>query len=76
MIYSIQNLQIFIVKIHIGKIRTGFKCTNRLLQCTPSSDLYNAQTPFMFEAMSPNAFNYDNQGSAGDIARGEHTATH
>lgn len=40
-----------------------------------SSDLYNAQIPFMFEAMSPNAFNYDNQGSAGDIARGVHTAT-
>ncbi len=40
-----------------------------------SSDLYNAQIPFMFEAMSPNAFNYDNQGAAGDIARGVHTAT-
>ncbi len=40
-----------------------------------TSDLYNAQTPFMFEAMSPNAYNYDNQGSARDIARGVHSAT-
>ncbi len=44
-------------------------------QALTHADLYNAQTPFMFEAMSPNAFNYDNQGAAGDIARGVHTAT-
>lgn len=44
-------------------------------QALTNSDLYDAQIPFMFEAMSPNAFNYDNQGAAGDIARGVHTAT-
>jgi hypothetical protein len=39
------------------------------------AELYNAQTPFMFEAMSPNAFNYDNQRLANDFARGVHSAT-
>lgn len=44
-------------------------------QALTHNDLYNAQTPFMFEAMSPNAFNYDNQRAANDFARGVHSAT-
>lgn len=44
-------------------------------QALTHAELYNAQTPFMFEAMSPNAFNYDNQRLANDFARGVHSAT-
>lgn len=44
-------------------------------QALTHDELYNAQTPFMFEAMSPNAFNYDNQRLANDFARGVHSAT-
>ncbi|HLT86336.1 MAG TPA: RagB/SusD family nutrient uptake outer membrane protein [Sphingobacterium sp.] len=44
-------------------------------QALTHAELYNAQTPFMFEAMSPNAFNYDNQRNANDFAAGVHNAT-
>lgn len=44
-------------------------------QALTHAEMYNAQTPFMFEAMSPNAFNYDNQRLANDFARGVHSAT-
>jgi hypothetical protein len=44
-------------------------------QALTHAELYNAQTPFMFEAMSPNAFNYDNQRLANDFARGVQSET-
>ena len=44
-------------------------------QALTHAELYNSQTPFMFEAMSPNAFNYDNQRLANDFARGAQSAT-
>lgn len=44
-------------------------------QALTVSDLYNAQTPFMWDCMTPNAYNYDNQNGANEIARGVHTST-
>src|SRR5690625_522217 len=58
--------------------KNGEQVLNALTGCyrvLNDAELYNAQTPFMFDCMSPNAFNYDNQRSAGDIARGVHSAT-
>lgn len=39
------------------------------------SDLYTAQTPFMWDCMTPNAYNYDNQNGANEYARGIQTST-
>src|SRR5690606_5525975 len=39
------------------------------------NDLYNDQTPFMFEVMTPNAYHKDNFQSAHDFAIGTHTGT-
>lgn len=38
-------------------------------------DLYNSQTPFMFEVMSPNAYHKDNYQNANDFATGTQSAT-
>ena len=44
-------------------------------QALTHNDLFNAQTPFMWDCMSPNAYNYDNQNGANEYARGIHTST-
>lgn len=44
-------------------------------QALLSGDLYTAQTPFMWDCMTPNAYNYDNQNGANQYARGIHSST-
>lgn len=54
---------------HAEQAVTG--CYQALLH----NDLHNSQTPFMWDCMTPNAYNYDNQNGANEYARGIHTST-
>lgn len=54
---------------HVEEAVTG------IYQALVHGDLYNDQTPFMFEVMSPNAYHKDNFQSAHDFAIGTHTGT-
>lgn len=54
---------------HVEEAVTG------IYQALVHNDLYNDQTPFMFEVMTPNAYHKDNFQSAHDFAIGTHTGT-
>lgn len=54
---------------HVEEAVTG------VYQALVHNDLYNDQTPFMFEVMSPNAYHKDNFQAAHDFAIGTHTGT-
>lgn len=54
---------------HAVEALTG--CYNALTH----DNLYNNQTPFMFEVMSPNAYHKDNYQNANDFATGTQSAT-
>lgn len=51
------------------------EATTSAYQALLHNDLYNEQTPFMFEVMTPNAYHKDNFQSAHDFAIGTHSAT-
>lgn len=51
------------------------EATTSAYQALLHNDLYNEQTPFMFEVMTPNAYHKDNFQSAHDFAIGAHSAT-
>lgn len=53
----------------------AIEAINGCYRAMNESDLYNTETPFMYEVMTSNAYHKDNFHNARDFARGTQTAT-